>query len=98
MTEVCRHLGMRIEEVLRWDYISFKGLFESCERSKAGEYLDKIEAQIAIASAGAGGKEAADELENRLALYRSIRGYGEETQGSDGSGLEALSRDFGRGL
>lgn len=89
-------MGMRVKEILAYDYVSFSGLFESCERDHAADTMERLQIDLAVAAAGAGGEDAFDILEDRMAMYRHLLGFKPPEERNDG--MEMLARDFGRGL
>ena len=54
------------------DFLSFKALYESCERCHAADIIEQTEMKIAVAAYGAGAEEAWDVVQDRLALYRFV--------------------------
>jgi hypothetical protein len=60
---------MPISAVLSKDYISFSGLYESCERDHAADMIEMADIQFVIAGCAQGDENCADSLQEKRELY-----------------------------
>ncbi len=95
MTFVAKFMSMPYKQVTALDYLSFSGLFESCERNHAADMLEYADLKLGIAAASNGGEEAFSAVQDKLSLYRFLSGYGEPEEPGD---IGDLIKDFGRGI